>query len=423
MIAKHIADPYEGNVLAAGLGPIQSPAGILRAHTCLPPTPSGAEDAPTHVRLHFLMRLLDLHIPPLVERQLSETTSLILREGYRYRDPTSAHTWSLVGGQGYRLGKRPPGAFAACVSGIPGVGKTRACQNSLACYPQLLEHEHFPGLEGSLLQVTWQSVEVPPTGRAGDLARALMESWDTSTGGYRFESWLMKAHMKDSMRALDEWRQVASSHFLGVLHLDEIQNLFKIANLNRRRYRKGTSELPELSIVEDRTLRWILQLTNTAHIPLLVSGTPDGVGALSKRLGTLQRVNAFGYHEFSPIAFVPGQDPPGGPLMGALSRYQYVKQPLAIDDEAARRILQLAAGVPRILIALWIAAHRVVFDRGKDALEIEDFEKAADTWLSPLRPAVAAIRSGDSLKLAGYHDLLPKESEFWKSLWTSVTSG
>jgi hypothetical protein len=35
------------------------------------------------------------------------------------------------------------------------------------------------------------------------------------------------------MRMLNEWLQVASIHFLGVLHLDEIQNFFRIQSLNR----------------------------------------------------------------------------------------------------------------------------------------------------------------------------------------------
>lgn len=421
-MAKPVADPYEGNILIAGLGPILSPGEILQAHTCLPPLPPSIGEIPVHVRMHFLMQILDLHIPPLSERQLSETTGLILRQGYRYRDPNLTSTWSLVGGQGLRFGKRPPGAFAACVAGIPGVGKSRACQNSLACYRPLIHHEYFPGLQGGNTQVTWQSVELPPGGRASDLARALMRTWDATTGGDRFKIWLAKDKMRDSMGALDEWLQVAIAHFLGLLHLDEIQNLFKIPTLKKRTSRKGAFELPELSIVEDRALRWILHLTNTAQIPLLVSGTPDGIGALSKRLGTLQRINTFGYHEFTPIVFIPGQDPPGGPLMGTLTRYQYVKDPMKFDDEAVRHVIYLAAGVQRYLMALWIAAHRVAFDRGKDALSIEDFNQAAITWLAPLLPAIEAIRSGDPLKMAGYHDLVPLESAFWRSFWKQVAA-
>jgi hypothetical protein len=244
-----------------------------------------------------------------------------------------------------------------------------------------------------------------------------MEAWEATTDERRFGDWLDKDTIRDGMRALDEWRQVATSHFLGLLHLDEIQNLFKLQNLRQRKTRKGASALPELSIVEDRALRWILQLNNTAHIPLLVSGTPDGIGALSKRLSTLQRLNSFGYHELHPIAFVPGQDPPGGPLMGVLARYQYVKTRLTVDDNVVRNIIDLTGGVQRLIIALWFAAHRVAFERDSDDLRLEDFHTAATTWLAPLIPAVAALRSRDPTKMALYHDLLPHNAAFWTSFW------
>jgi hypothetical protein len=416
-MADDFLDPYYGNVLTSGLGAILSIPEILALHTHLPFCPPSIGDVPRHVRLHFLMSIRNLHIPPLVERHLHQTVSLLVRQGYLHRNPDAPATWGLVSGQAPRQGILLPTACSGCVGGISGVGKTEACLRCLACIPQVIRHEHFPRLVGGLTQVTWQSVEVPPSGKAVDLARALMEAWEMTTGERRFGDWLDKDTIRDGSRALDEWRQVATSHFLGLLHLDEIQNLFKLQNLRQRKARKGAYEIPELSIVEDRTLRWILQLTNTAHIPLLVSGTPDGLGALSKRLSTLQRLNSFGYHEFNPIAFVPGQTPSGGPMMGVLGRYQYVKNPLTMDDEVVRLIIDLTAGVQRIIIALWIAAHRVAFERDSDDLRKEDFTTAATTWLAPLIPAVAALRSRDPNRMARYHDLVLHDAAFWTSFW------
>ena len=416
-MADTFVHPYEGNILTSGLGAIRSIPEVLAGHTHLPLIPSSMGDIPRHVRLHLLMAVRDIHIPPLEERRIHETVSLLIRQGYRHRNPDSTATWGLVSGQAPRQGILLPTAWSGCVGGISGVGKTEACLRSLTCLPQVIRHEHFPRVVGGLTQVAWQSVEVPPSGKAIHLARALMEVWEATTGERRFGNWLDKDTRRDGMRALDEWRQVASSHFLGLLHLDEIQNMFKLQNLRQRKTRKGVSGLPELSIVEDCALRWILQLNNTAHIPLLVSGTPDGIGALSKRLSTLQRLNSFGYHELHPIAFVPGQDPPGGPLMGVLARYQYVKTRLTVDDNVVRNIIDLTGGVQRLIIALWFAAHRVAFERDSDDLRLEDFHTAATTWLAPLIPAVAALRSRDPTKMALYHDLLPHNAAFWTSFW------
>jgi len=74
----------------------------------------------------------------------------------------------------------------------------------------------------------------------------------------------------------------------------------------------------------------------------------------------------------------------------------------------------------RIVIMLWIAAHRVAFDAGRDELRESDFHLAADSYLSPLKPAVEALRSDEPLKLARYEDLLPRSDPFWAGLTAGI---
>ena len=133
-----------------------------------------------------------------------------------------------------------------------------------------------------LQQVVWLSLDVPAGGKATDLAAALMTAWKKATGSTRFDNTLA-GEWRNGPQMLDEWRQVASSHFLGLLHLDEIQNLFKLPPLKSRSKRKPGEPQPELRIIDDQSLKWILTALNEWQIPLLVSGTPDGFGALTKR--------------------------------------------------------------------------------------------------------------------------------------------
>lgn len=414
------ADPYEGNVLIAGLGPIPSDVDALRHLLIRPKPPSDVGAIPRHVRRHSAMDVCDLHLPSLIERQLLDSVGLMVRRGYRYRDPELAATWVAVSGESVRRIAPLPVAHAAAVEGISGVGKTQGCLRSLQIFPsQVIAHARFPRLSGPFQQVVWLSVEVPPSGKSSDLARALMAAWDEATGGARFAEWLAKDKITNGMRALDEWRQVAVSHFLGVLHLDEVENLFKLSSLARRSKRKGVGDTPELSIVEDQVLRWLLHLTNSGQIPLLVSGTPDGIGALSKRLSTLQRLNTCGYHAFEP--FQDHNAPEfRRSFLGTLGRYQYVRDRLPIDDDLAKLIIELTGGVHRIIIALWVAAHRVALERTTDDLRLEDFATAARKWLAPLAPAVAALRTGDAQQMARYEDLMRSDSPLWAKYWAEI---
>ena len=88
-----------------------------------------------------------------------------------------------------------------------------------------------------------------------------------------------------------------------------------------------------------------------------------------------------------------------------------------VDDGLAALIVDLTGGIQRLIIALWIAAHRVAFERKDDDLRIEDFTTAARTWLAPLAPAVAAIRSKDANAMSRYEDLVKRDTSFWAKFW------
>ena len=415
-------DPYADNLLTQGLGPIRSRQELGKLLLELPPKPpANISQIPRHVRLHMLMSLRDLHLPSVEELRLHESIDLMIRQNYRYMDPSSARTWSMISGEPTQQRKRPGApAFGAAVEGVSGAGKSEAILRCLSTYPQqVIPHKSFFKLASGLQQVTWLSIDVPPSGRATDLAAALMTAWKKATNSTRFDR-ILATDWRNGSQMLEEWRQVASSHFLGLLHLDEIQNFFKLSTLDRRRKRKVGDTASELSIVEDQCLKWILTLMNTWQIPLLVSGTPDGISALTKRLSNAQRIVTSGYHAFAH--FTSAKDSAYRRIfLQQLSSYQFVAIPITVTDELAQLIWEKTAGVQRLIIALWIAAHRVAFERKSDDLLLDDFRVAADTYLSLVQPAVAALCSNDPQRLSRYEDLTPRENTFWMKFWGEIS--
>lgn len=419
-------DPYAGNILVEKLGPILSRQQVLSHLTHLPLPPSGMAAVPKHIRMHQLMMLRDFHLPSLEGARLVETVDLMVRPSYRYRDPLAPQTWSMIMGESVAHKTPRAPAMAAVVVGLSGVGKSEAILRALHCYPeQVVVHESFPKLVGKHHQVVWQSVDVPASGRAADLASNLMSGWGLIMARYasehvgRFDAALAKDR-RDGAKMLDEWRQVASSHFLGLLHLDEIQNFFKLQSLAKRRKRSSTDGALELSIVEDQCLKWILTLTNTWQIPLLLSGTPDGVGALTKRLSNVERIVSSGYHPFPHFEDASQPNFYLG-FFEQLVRYQYVSKPLPPSPEFAELVIELSGGIPRLIIALWIAAHRIAFERQDDDLRFCDFQRAAATHLALAGPAIAALRSKDPNRMARYEDLIPRDDGYWASFWASMS--
>lgn len=423
-------DPYAGNILIAPLGPILSSEQVLSRLTMLPDLPPPAESVPKHLRLHHLMSVRDFHLPSREELRTQQTIDLMIRQGLRYRDPSMPQTWASVAGEDDPVATSNPNrksrmpAMAGTAAGPSGVGKTEAVLQSLdRCYPsQVILHPSFPRMAGPFTQVVWLSIDIPASGRSADLAETLMREWDDlllrAVPGYvpRFHHNLSMRRAQGS-RMLSEWRQVASSHFLALLHLDEIQNLFKLSALKKRRTAKKLgSERLELSLVEDESLKWILTLTNTWQMPVLLTGTTDGVAAMSKRLATLQRMVSGGYHRFDP--FQSAGDPIFVTFMSALGRYQYTRKRLNVD-EVLTTVFELTAGIRRLIIALWIGAHRVALERSDDELRVADFVKASQTLLAPVAPAVKAMLSGSPDALRRYEDLCP-DDDFWQDFWSQI---
>jgi hypothetical protein len=411
-------DPYGGNILVRGLGPILSRMQVLEKLTYLPPPPRDIGNIPKYIRLHYLAQIRDLHITGLEEARLHETIDLMKRQGYRYRDPSDTRTWTIVGGGSVATKSVRAPAMGCLVVGNSGVGKTEAIHRTLNLSPkQVITHATFPGLVGGHQQVVWQSVGVPASGKAHDLAASLMTAWDTTMRQYlpgsepRFTKQLTR-EKRDGAKMLEEWRQVVSAHFLGVLHLDEVQNLFKLPTLEARGKKSARQEELELRIIDDQSLKLLLELMNISGIPLILSGTPDGVGALMKRFATIQRSVANGFHLLprfqgpDELEFYTG-------FLKPLFTYQYVKVPLVLTPDVAKVVYGLSGGIHRLIIALWIAAHRVAFERADDDLRVSDFYQGASTYLAPVAPAVAALLSNDPREMRRYEDLIKLDDNFW----------
>lgn len=413
-------DPYAGNALITGLGSILSRPEVAKRLIELPPRPpKDIASIPRHIRLHLLAGLRFIHLPSLEELRLFETVDLMIRQNYHGLNPLAPSTWRDVSGLSTpgrpALKTRP---YAAAVAGISGSGKTESIRRCLSLYPaQVIHHESFFRMTNGLTQPVWLSVDVPASGKATDLAVALMIAYRDATGSTRFDK-LIEGEWRNGSKMLEEWLQVASSHFLGLLHLDEIQNLFKLSTVASRKKRNPGQAAPELRIVEDQSLKWILTVLNTSRIPLLISGTPDGMSAIQKRTSNVQRITGSGYHLFQHFAGSNGATFKQH-WLPRLIQYQYVDHPLAASDELAELILEKTGGVQRLIVALWIAAHRVAFERKDDDLRIEDFLVAADTSFALVAGAVAALRSNDPRRLERYEDLYPREPGLWTQIFGS----
>jgi hypothetical protein len=407
---EDLFDPYGNNVLIQSLGPVLSREEKLGKLIERPKLPANILEVERSKRILFLLNLQSLHVPAMVNAWVADSLDMMIRHRYSHRNPKSPGTIASITGSLQPSVRNPLPPCACSVVGPSGCGKTEAIRRSLNLYPhQVVEHKNLGPFLAPHRQVVWLSVDAPASGRAEDLARSLMAEWDRVTSGTRFSQQLSKERFRNPTQALNEWTQVATTHFLGILHIDEVQNFFKLRTKQDRRSKTRDPSVADLSIAEDNCLKWILTSLNSWPWPTVFSGTPDGMGALGHRLATLQRLSLVGNHQFS--FFTDHKDPAFSmAFMGALSQYQLTRNKLVIDDAFNKRILELSAGIPRIIVALWISANRLALERPDETLKLSDFEDAAQVYLRSLSPAIAALRSNDPRRLASYEDMISNPS-------------
>lgn len=411
------------NPLITACGPTRTRAEFGAQLLFLPERPRIAAGSPvSDVLVRGVSDVWRLHVPTRVGLDLADGIDSMLRAGYGHRNPLHPSTWRRIYGPCMVTPDKYPIQLGATVLGISGVGKTTALERALLLYPQVVTHAAFPGLVGPVRQLIWLKLDTPPSGRTADLVEALLRATDEALGtSYAMQ--VLRGRGRRGAVLAQEWLQLVSCHFPGLLVIDEIQNLFKVGTKAAREValRHG-SHRPELRIVDDEALKFLLTLSNTAKIPILICGTPDGIAAFSTRMSTSQRLVTGGFYQFSR-ATTPDDEFFAKYLFPQLCAYQWFPEQLPPSEEFRHLVHRLSGGVLRICMALWVHAHLAAVRRRAMGLSFDDFHQAAATTLSPLQPMVRAIAGESRQGASSFEDLVPDAALDWLRTAMGTSTG
>ena len=191
-------------------------------------------------------------------------------------------------------------------------------------------------------------------------------------------------------------RQIAATHFLGILIIDEIQRL----SLQKTH---GTAPL----------LHFFQDLRTVLRVPVVEIGTSKAANLFTNEMKDGRRASESGLIQFErPPKRVKEWDD----FVRRIWTYQWVRQPRDPDDEMLDTVFDLSQSIPDFVVLLFkLAQQRAMLD-GTETLTPKLLRQTYDDGLALLHPAINALRRNTTKSLSQYEDLLPVDEALAKLL-------
>ncbi len=391
LMAKYSREPGvepENNPLVLALPPVKSDEEWLEQLTSLPAFDESQLLDPSYLRSYYVAELKDFFVPAERARELSRRVDQLIRIGYAKRNP-------LVGDRFRDLQRaysqaqsaktqtaakivfspvRPICSFS--LIGVSGMGKSTTTESVLAAYPQYLLHEAL-----ALHQVVWLKVECPKDGSVKEVALNILRAFDLVLGTSHTPKSTSRVTLDDLMSRV---KQLARVHCLGLLVLDELQNVSV-------RKSGGREEL----------LNWFQELVNELKLPLLILGTFKAREVLQLDARHSRRAGVMGGATWRPLAM----DAEFELLVDTLWSFQWLRAPGELSEEFKRVIYEETQGVVAFIVDMFLVCQLQALSQEKETLTPAMFRKVARTDFEFLQPLLNAFRSKQPNRLSKFSDV------------------
>jgi hypothetical protein len=389
VIATYPCEPGpepDKNPLLLALPPIKSDDEWLEQLATEPAFDESQLSDEAHIRSYHAAGLKDFFIPAERGRHVARRLDQLLRHGYRSRNPLAGDHFRLLQrdyAQAQRAGKVRKLVFsiarAICsfsLIGVSGMGKTTTVEAVLAAYPQYILHKEL-----DLHQVVWLKVECPKDGSVKELALNILRAFDAVLGTFHTPKVTSRVTL-DSLMSLV--KHLARAHHLGVLVLDELQNVSV-------RKSGGREEL----------LNWFQELVNELKLPLVLLGTFKARNVLQLDARHSRRAGVMGGATWRPLVRGPEFDL----LIETLWYYQWLRAPGELTDAFKDMVYAETQGVVAFVVDMFLVCQLYALSHGKETLTPEMFHYVARNEFEFLQPLLNALRSKQPNRLARFEDV------------------
>jgi len=177
---------------------------------------------------------------------------------------------------------------------------------------------------------------------------------------------------------------LASLHAIGIIVIDDIQNLNKA--------KTGGVE---------KMLNYLDTMANDICVPVIMVGTPYASHMFQTRLSSGRRTIAFGNIPWDRME----RDKMWKNFLKTLWKYQWLSSPSELTEELEQSMYHLTQGIMDVVVKLFcLAQHRAIITKSP-RITAKLLETVFKEEFQPVHPMINALRSGRIEDIAEFGDL------------------
>lgn len=330
-------------------------------------------------RLEYLTRLKDLRQPLPLYLEVFRAIEVAIKEGYSAKNPLSPTTMNYLH---YSSNSRPdveprtgffkPKGSGITIIGESGVGKTCMLEQVLNCFPDVIEHQYYQNRVLAIPQVVWIKVDCPDDSSVRGLCHRILEQIDQKLGYHP-----TKPAGTISL-LLQQIESKMKSNFLGILVIDEMQNL----NLAKA----GGA---------DRLLGFLHNLVNNSGIPILFCANPPFDELLSRSFKSARRAESSGYFDVELMK----NDEEWELFVDELWCLQWTNVETPLTPSLNNKLYSLSAGNMDLAVRVYYAAQKAIIGSSDERITEEVLEHGANLAIRATKNLTEKMRAKHAISI------------------------
>lgn len=365
---------HAGNPLIEALPQFHQATELFEVFGRFPKISDDERNFSPSTRMLAVLRLNDYLEPLPSQFDVIDKIGLIVRAGYAHRNPLKKgyakeiikfYRESMEGKIQPIYMSKPSTAPSFALIGDSGVGKSTVIERALSFLPVTILHEkhHF-------IQVVWMKLECPQDGSLKQLLLDLLSKLDSLLGTSYCQSSGNARNITIDRLILDV-AKYSVMHHLGVLVIDEIQNL-----------------LDANGIGQEKMLNFFVTFANELKVPVVVVGTPRALGMLNTTLRAARRIGDHGTYLWGRLPC----DDEWSYFLGELEKYQWTLHPVQLT-ELSSVFYEQTQGIHALIVKLFQLSQLQAIRDGSERITEELIKDVANDKFKLVAPMLDALRN------------------------------